>query len=200
MPRASRIDPERRLNFSSHRFGSYPRPIRSSHTGGTVPIIDATKRGSALQSQRCPLRAEISALETGGPDPPFRQDGQEPGRLEGRFRRRHPSGLDLTAGGEEAGDDQWRGLQIGEVVDDAGWATRSSCWPRRTRSSRKAPTPCPRPSKTASCSRCSSSTPPSRTSSRSPGERRPWPPRRRICRPSRLRPGRTRRRQRSPAT
>ena len=30
--------------------------------------------------------------------------------------------------------------------------TRSSSWPRRTRSSRKAPTLCPRPSKTASCS------------------------------------------------
>ena len=33
--------------------------------------------------------------------------------------------------------------------------TRSSCWPRRTRSSRKAPTRCPKPSWTASCSRSS---------------------------------------------
>ena len=30
--------------------------------------------------------------------------------------------------------------------------TRSSCWPRRTRSSRKGPTRCPRPSSTGSCS------------------------------------------------
>ena len=34
--------------------------------------------------------------------------------------------------------------------------TRSSCWPRRTRSSRKAPIRCPRRSSTASCSRSSS--------------------------------------------
>ena len=32
------------------------------------------------------------------------------------------------------------------------WRSRSSCWPRRTPSSRKAPTRCPRPSSTASCS------------------------------------------------
>ena len=41
-----------------------------------------------------------------------------------------------------------------------GWSgtsctPRSSCWPRRTRSSRRGPTRCPRPSKTGSCSRCS---------------------------------------------
>jgi MoxR-like ATPase len=35
---------------------------------------------------------------------------------------------------------------------------RSSCWPRRTRSSRKAPTRCPRPSSTASCSWSGSTT------------------------------------------
>src|SRR5207244_4461624 len=40
------------------------------------------------------------------------------GRLECRLRRRHSVGLDLAAGGEEAGDDQWRGLEIGEVVDN----------------------------------------------------------------------------------
>ncbi len=34
--------------------------------------------------------------------------------------------------------------------------TRSSCWPRRTRSSRRAPIRCPRRSSTASCSRSSS--------------------------------------------
>jgi MoxR-like ATPase len=37
--------------------------------------------------------------------------------------------------------------------------TRSSCWPPRTPSSRRAPTRCPRPSRTGSCSRSSSTTP-----------------------------------------
>ncbi len=36
---------------------------------------------------------------------------------------------------------------------------RSSCWPRKTRWSRKAPTRCPRRSSTASCSRSSSASP-----------------------------------------
>ena len=36
---------------------------------------------------------------------------------------------------------------------------RSSCWPRRTRSSRKAPIRCPKPSRTASCSRSSCAIP-----------------------------------------
>ena len=36
--------------------------------------------------------------------------------------------------------------------------TRSSSWPRRTRSSRRAPTRCPRPSSTGSCSTSSSTT------------------------------------------
>ena len=48
-----------------------------------------------------------------------------------------------------------------------GCPTRSSCWRRRTRSSRKAPTRCPRPSSTASCSTSSSTTPRRRRSSRS---------------------------------
>ncbi len=40
----------------------------------------------------------------------------------------------------------------------------SSCWPPRTPSSRKAPTRCPKPSSTASCSRSSSATASSTTS------------------------------------
>ena len=35
------------------------------------------------------------------------------------------------------------------------WPARSSCWPPRTRSNRKAPTRCRKRSRTASCSRCS---------------------------------------------
>ena len=45
--------------------------------------------------------------------------------------------------------------------------TRSSCWPRRTRSSRKAPIRCPRPSSTASCSTSSSTIPRRKKNSRS---------------------------------
>ena len=43
--------------------------------------------------------------------------------------------------------------------DRTSCPTRSSCWPRRTRWSRKAPTRCPRPSWTASCSTSRSITP-----------------------------------------
>ena len=50
---------------------------------------------------------------------------------------------------------------------------RSSCWPPRTRSSRKAPIPCPKRRSTASCSRCWSATPPARKSGRSSTA---WPP------------------------
>ena len=49
---------------------------------------------------------------------------------------------------------QERQVTVGRVAAQAR-PTRSSCWRRRTRSSRKAPTRCPRPSRTASCSRCS---------------------------------------------
>ena len=45
--------------------------------------------------------------------------------------------------------------------DAPGPSGRSSCWRRRTRSSPRAPTRCPRRRSTASCSRCSSTTPPS---------------------------------------
>ena len=54
-----------------------------------------------------------------------------------------------------------------------GSPIRSSCWPRRIPSSRKGPIRCPKRSKTASCSRCSSTTRRSTRSSRSPGARRP---------------------------
>src|ERR1700761_7615166 len=46
-----------------------------------------------------------------------------------------------------------------------GSVTRSSCWRPRTRSSRREPTRCRRPSRTGSCSRCTSSTRRSRRSS-----------------------------------
>ena len=49
--------------------------------------------------------------------------------------------------------------------------SRSSCWPRRTPSNKKAPIRCPKRSRTASCSRSLWSTPASRTSSRSRGAR-----------------------------
>ena len=45
--------------------------------------------------------------------------------------------------------------------------TRSWSWPRRTRSRPKAPTRCPKPRSTASCSRCWSATPPTTRSSSS---------------------------------
>ena len=49
-----------------------------------------------------------------------------------------------------------------QVTADDGTAparpARSSCWPRRTRSSTRAPTRCPRPSSTASCCACASAT------------------------------------------
>ena len=53
---------------------------------------------------------------------------------------------------------QERQVTVGRVRHRAA-PIRSSCWPRRTRSSRKAPIRCPRPSRTASCSRSSSSIP-----------------------------------------
>ena len=57
--------------------------------------------------------------------------------------------------------------------------TRSSCWRRRTRSSRKGRIRCPKPSSTGSCSMCWSSIPPATRSSRSssarPATRRPTP-------------------------
>ena len=54
-------------------------------------------------------------------------------------------------------------------------AARSSSWRRRTRSSPRAPIRCPRRRSTASCSRCSSTTPRSRTSTRSPSAHSPQP-------------------------
>ena len=57
------------------------------------------------------------------------------------------------------------------------WPNRSSCWPRKTRSSRKEPIRCPRHSSTASCSTSSSTIRTRRKSSRSFAARRPtWPP------------------------
>ena len=58
------------------------------------------------------------------------------------------------------------------------WKSRFSCWARKTRSSRKGPIRCPRPSWTASCSRSSSIIRVSTKSWRSPSER-PRPTRRR---------------------
>ena len=58
---------------------------------------------------------------------------------------------------------------------------RSSCWRRRTPSSRKAPIRCPKRSRTASCSRSSSITRARRRSSAS-SRRRPRRPRRRVDR------------------
>ena len=59
--------------------------------------------------------------------------------------------------------------------------SRSSCWPRRTPSNRKAPIPCPRPSATGSCSTSSSIIPTGTRSGRSstarPAASRPrWSP------------------------
>ena len=52
------------------------------------------------------------------------------------------------------------------------WPSRSTCSPRRTRSSSRAPIRCPRPSSTGSCSTSSSSTRPTARSSTSCGPRR----------------------------
>ena len=57
----------------------------------------------------------------------------------------------------------------------SSWSRRSSSWPRRTRSSRKAPIRCPRPSSTGSCCRSTSAIP---RGTRSGGSSTP-PPRRR---------------------
>ena len=85
--------------------------------------------------------------------------------LADEINRTPPKTQAALAGGDAgaAGDGRPRAARA--------WPIRSSCWPRRTRSSRRAPTRCPRPSRTASCSRSSSTIRASTRSSRSPGGR-----------------------------
>jgi hypothetical protein len=65
----------------------------------------------------------------------------------GRRNQPHPA---QNPGRAAAGD---AGIQASTPVRTPFPSTcRSSCWPRRTRSSRRAPTRCPRRSSTASCS------------------------------------------------
>ena len=66
---------------------------------------------------------------------------------------------------------QERQVTVGRVR--TSWPIRSSCWPRKIRSSRKEPIRCPKRSKTASCSRFSSAIPAFKKSSKSPAARRP---------------------------
>ena len=84
------------------------------------------------------------------------------------LRQRDPGRRDQSHAAQDA---------VGPVGGDAGvpdhrrrasgigWPSRSSCWPRRTPSSTKAPIRCPRPSWTASCSTSSSIIPARRRSS-----------------------------------
>ena len=75
-------------------------------------------------------------------------------RRAGRRDQPHPAQDPGRAAPGDAGAPGHGGGQ-----DLSAAATRSSCWPRRTRSSRKGPTRCPRPSSTASCSNCGSGYP-----------------------------------------
>ena len=76
------------------------------------------------------------------------------GLLEHRAGRRDQPHAAEDPGGAVAGDAGTRGHGGRQHLSSS--IRRSSSWPRRTRSSRKAPTRCPRPSWTASCSRSTS--------------------------------------------
>ncbi len=71
-------------------------------------------------------------------------------------------------GPERACSRSCRSARSRSVARPTRCPTRSSCWPPRTRSRPRAPTPCPRPRSTGSCSRCWSATrAPTRSSSSS---------------------------------
>ena len=67
-----------------------------------------------------------------------------------RAGRRDQPHAAQDAGGAAPGDAGVPG--DGRRAGRTRWSRRSSCWPRRTRSSRRAPTRCPRRSSTGSCS------------------------------------------------
>ena len=163
------------------------RPARARappHRGRPRPREDADDQDDRRRPRRHlparPVHARPRAL---GP----RRHARLPARPHRVRHRARPRLLQLPARGR----DQPRAGQgaVGAARGDAGADTsrsasrrcrcrrRSSSWRRRTRSSPRAPTRCPRRSSTASCSRCSSTTPTPRTSSSSSTARSPAPSR-----------------------
>ena len=146
----------RSLNLTFSRIQFTPDLMPADITG-----TDVIEENRSTGPARVPLsrRAAVQQRDPGRRNQPHA--AQDPGRAAG--------GHAGAAGDRGPGAPQAR-------------PTRSSCWPRRTRSSRKAPIRCPRPSRTASCSRCSSAIRASTRSSRWCGGRPPcWPTRSSRC-------------------
>jgi hypothetical protein len=130
------------LGLSFNRIQFTPDLMPSDITGTEVIEEDKSTGGRSMRFVRGPVFANVILADEINRTPPKTQAAL----LEAMQEHQ------VTAGGKQH-----------------RLPSRFSCWPRRTRSSRKAPIRCPKPSSTGSCSTSMSAIPPRMRNSRSFG-------------------------------